>query len=198
MLEADFLETDLHAVALENDAGKLFVVGNLPYSITTPLLTRLIEERHILEQAVILVQREYAARLAAAAGSSDYGSLTVYARFYCVLEPLFHVPPSAFWPKPEVESTLVRVRFRSRPPIEVPDEERFFELVRAAFGQRRKSLSNALATAYEGDRPLASRVLTAARIAGARRGETLEMEEFAHLARADAKVRERVGMGDAE
>jgi len=97
-----------------------------------------------------------------------------------------------------VDSTLVRVRFRSRPPIEVPQEERFFELVRAAFGQRRKSLGNALATAYEGDRALASRVLTAARIAAARRGETLEMEEFAHLARADAKVRERVGMGDPE
>ena len=198
VLEADFLETDLNAIALENDAGKLFVVGNLPYSITTPLLTRLIEERRVLEQAVILVQREYAARLAAAAASADYGSLTVYARFYCVLEPLFHVPPSAFWPKPEVDSTLVRVRFRSRPPIEVPQEERFFELVRAAFGQRRKSLGNALATAYEGDRALASRVLTAARIAAARRGETLEMEEFAHLARADAKVRERVGLGDPE
>ena len=198
VLEADFLETDLNAVALENDAGKLFVVGNLPYSITTPLLTRLIEARHILEQAVILVQREYAARLAAAAGSADYGSLTVYARFHCVLEPLFHVPPSAFWPKPEVDSTLVRVRFRSRPPVEVPDEERFFELVRAAFGQRRKSLSNALATAYDGDRGLASRVLSAARVAGARRGETLEIEVFALLARADAKVRDRVGMGDAE
>jgi 16S rRNA (adenine1518-N6/adenine1519-N6)-dimethyltransferase len=70
--------------------------------------------------------------------------------------------------------------------------------VRAAFGQRRKSLSNALATAYEGDRALASRVLTAARIAGARRGETLEMEEFAHLARADAKVRDRVGLDGGE
>jgi 16S rRNA (adenine1518-N6/adenine1519-N6)-dimethyltransferase len=196
VLEADFLETDLNALALESDAGKLFVVGNLPYAITTPIFTRLIEERAVIEQAVILVQREYAARLAAAAGSKDYGSLTVYARFYCILEPLFHVPPSAFWPKPEVESTLVRVRFRSRPPVEVPDETRFFELVRASFGQRRKTIANAVATAYEGERGLAARVLQAARVPGARRGETLDIEEFARLARADAKVRERVGGGE--
>jgi 16S rRNA (adenine1518-N6/adenine1519-N6)-dimethyltransferase len=188
ILEADFLELDLRALALEMDAGKFFVVGNLPYSITTPILTRLIELRSVLEAAVILVQREYAARLAAAAGSPDYGSLTVYARFYLTLEPLFHVPPSAFWPKPEVESTLVRVRFRSRPPVEVPDEERFFELVRAAFGQRRKTLNNALALAYEGDRERAARVLRLARIPGARRGETLEIDDFARLARADKKI----------
>ena len=196
VVEADFLETDLNALALESDAGRLFVVGNLPYSITTPLFTRLIEQRAVIEQAVILVQREYAARLAAAAGSDDYGSLTVYARFFTVLEPLFTVPPSAFWPRPEVESTLVRVRFRPRPPVEVPDEARFFELVRASFGQRRKTIANALATAFEGERVLVARVLQVARVAGARRGETLDIEEFARLARADAKVRERVA--DAE
>src|SRR4029079_17156318 len=93
VVEGDFLETDLNALALESDAGKLFVVGNLPYSITTPIFTRLIEERAVIEQAVILVQRESAARLAAAADSPDYGSLTVYARFFTVLEPLFTVPP---------------------------------------------------------------------------------------------------------
>jgi len=189
IVEADFLEIDLPALARVAEAGKLIVVGNLPYSITTPLLTRLIEERAAIETAVVLVQREYAARLAAAAGTPDYGSLTVYARYYVTLEPLFNVPPSAFWPKPEVESTLLRIRFRTRPPVEVPDEERFFELVRAAFGQRRKTLGNALALAYDGDRDLAARVLEVAHVVAARRGETLEIDEFARLARADAKVR---------
>jgi 16S rRNA (adenine1518-N6/adenine1519-N6)-dimethyltransferase len=188
ILEADFLEVDLRALALEADVPKLVVVGNLPYSITTPLLTRLIDERSVIETATVLVQREYAARLAAAADTPDYGSLTVYARYYVTLEALFPVSPTAFWPKPEVDSTLVRIRFRTRPPVEVPDEERFFELVRAAFGQRRKTLGNALATAYEGDREMAGRVLKAAAIAGSRRGETLEIDEFAHLARADARV----------
>lgn len=188
ILEADVLETDFRALAVEADARKLFVVGNLPYSITTPILSHLIDHRAVIEQAVFLVQREYAARLAAAADTPDYGSLTVYARYYLTLEPLFLVPPSAFWPKPEVESTLVRARFRTRPPVEVPDEDRLFELVRASFGQRRKSLGNSLATAFDGDRALAQRVLRIAGITAGRRGETLELEEFAKLARAEAKL----------
>lgn len=188
VLEGDVLQTDLEALAVEYDADRLTVVGNLPYSITTPILTYLIQSRAVVDTALFLVQREYAARLAAAAGSPDYGSLTVYARYYLTLEPLFIVPPAAFWPKPEVESTLVRARFRSRPPVEVPDEERFFELVRASFGQRRKSLGNALATAFEDDRTQAQRILRIAGIAAGRRGETLELDEFARLARAEAKA----------
>jgi len=198
ILQADFLQTDLRALAIEEDAERLTVVGNLPYSITTPIISRLIEYRSVLDSALVLVQREYARRLAAAAATSDYGSLTVYARFYTTLEPVFHIPPSAFWPKPEVESTLVRMRFRSRPPVKVPDEERFFALVRAAFGQRRKSLGNALTTAFDGDKALAGRVLRAAGIAGGRRGETLEIDEFARLARADAKVCGSIDAADLE
>ena len=189
IMSADFLDIDLHALALEADAERLVVIGNLPYSITTPLLTHLIENRAILDSALVLVQREYALRLAAAAGTCDYGSLTVYARFYLTLEPLFHVPSTAFWPRPEVSSILVRIRFRKQPPVQVPNVERFFALVRASFGQRRKSLGNALATAFDGDKPAAARVLRVAGIAAGRRGETLEIDEFARLARADAKLR---------
>lgn len=190
ILESDFLEVDLNALALEEDVESLTIVGNIPYSITTPILTRLIESRDVLESALVLVQREYALRLAAAAGTPDYGSLTVYARFFLTLDPLFVVPPSAFWPRPEVESRLIRIRFRRRPPIHIPDETRFFALVRAGFGQRRKTLANALADAYDGDKPLAGRVLKAAGIAPGRRGETLDLEEFGQLARADKKVRD--------
>lgn len=188
IVEADVLQTDFKALAVEYDADRLTVVGNLPYSITTPILTHLIEARTVVDSAIVLVQREYAARLAAAADTPDYGSLTVYARYYLVLEPLFVVPPGAFWPKPEVESTLVRARFRRRPPVEVPDEDRLFELVRASFGQRRKSIGNALATAFGGDRASAQRLLRIAGIAPGRRGETLELEEFARLARAEEKA----------
>jgi 16S rRNA (adenine1518-N6/adenine1519-N6)-dimethyltransferase len=188
ILESDFLQVDLHALALEEDVERLTIVGNLPYSITTPILTRLIESRDVLDSALVLVQREYALRLAAAAGTSDYGSLTVYARFFLTLEPLFIVPPSAFWPKPEVESRLVRIRFRRRPPVQIPDEKRFFALVRAGFGQRRKTLANALADAFEGDKQMAGRVLKVAGIAPTRRGETLDLDEFGRLARADNKV----------
>jgi 16S rRNA (adenine1518-N6/adenine1519-N6)-dimethyltransferase len=188
VVEADILEADLKALAVEFDADRLLVVGNLPYSITTPILTHLIESRSVVDSVLVLVQREYAARLGAAAGTPDYGSLTVYARYYLTLEPLFVVPPGAFWPKPEVESTLVRARFRQRPPVDVPDEERLFELVRASFGQRRKSLGNSLASAFGGDRAAAQRVLRIAGVAPGRRGETLEIDDFARIARAEAKA----------
>ena len=95
-------------------------------------------------------------------------------------------PTPFFWPKPEVESTLVRVRFRSRPPIEVPDEERFFELVRAAFGQRRKSLANALAAGLAISAERARRQAEAAGIDPGRRAETLSLAEFSRLAAPSA------------
>jgi 16S rRNA (adenine1518-N6/adenine1519-N6)-dimethyltransferase len=138
----------------------------------------------------VLVQKEYAARLAAAPGTEDYGSLTVFARYYLRLEPLFHVPPGAFWPKPLVESTLVRLRFRADPPVDVPDEERLFTIVRAAFSQRRKTLANALQQLYGDDKARVERLLRAAHVAGNRRGETLDLEEFARIARHDEPYRE--------
>jgi 16S rRNA (adenine1518-N6/adenine1519-N6)-dimethyltransferase len=186
IVQGDVLELDLAALCARLGVAKVTVVGNVPYSITTPILEWLIEHRAHIETAQILVQREYAARLAAAPGSEDYGSLTVFARYYLRLEPLFHVPPSAFWPRPLVDSTVVRVRFRAAPPVDVPDEARFFAIVRAAFGQRRKTLTNALLPLYDGDRAKVTRLLHAARVAGDRRGETLDLEEFAHLARHDA------------
>jgi 16S rRNA (adenine1518-N6/adenine1519-N6)-dimethyltransferase len=187
--EADVLEMDLDALAREIGETRVRVVGNLPYSITTPIFEWMVEYRDAIASAIVLVQREYAARLAAAAASPEYGSLTVFIRFYFLLEPLFTVPASSFWPRPEVESTLLRLRVRARPPVEVPDAARFFELVRASFGQRRKTLGNALAAAYDGDRVEAARVLRIAGIAAERRGETLTLDDFAHVARADASVR---------
>ncbi len=186
ILEGDILEFDLDALCARLGVERVTVVGNVPYSITTPILEWMIVARKRIESAQILVQKEYAARLAARPGSEDYGSLTVFARYYMRLEPLFHVPPSAFWPRPLVESTVVRIRFRTEPPVEVPDEERLFQIVRAAFGQRRKTLANALMPLYDHDRGRVTRLLHAARVAGERRGETLDLEEFAHIARHDA------------
>jgi 16S rRNA (adenine1518-N6/adenine1519-N6)-dimethyltransferase len=189
IVQGDILELDLESLCERLGVERVTVVGNVPYSITTPILEWLIDHRARIATAQMLVQREYAARLAAAPGSADYGSLTVFTRFYLRLEPLFHVPPSAFWPRPLVDSTVVRVRFRAEPPVEVPDEARFFAIVRAAFGQRRKTLTNALLPLYGDDRSRVARLLHAARIAGERRGETLDLEEFARIARHDAAYR---------
>ena len=186
IVQADILDLDLAEIT---KGEKAVIVGNVPYAITTPILEWLIAQRAHVAHGIVLVQKEYAARLAAAPGTEDYGSLTVFARYYLRLEPLFHVPPGAFWPKPLVDSTLVRLRFRAEPPVEVPDEERLFTIVRASFSQRRKTLTNALQELYGGDKQRVERLLRAAHIAGGRRGETLDLEEFARIARHDEPYR---------
>lgn len=189
IVRGDILDASLPELLKPHQAKRAVVVGNIPYAITTPILEWLIAQRKFVAHGTVLVQREYAARLAAAPDTEDYGSLTVFARYYLRLEPLFHVSPGAFWPKPLVDSTLVRLRFRAEPPVEVPDEERLFTIVRAAFSQRRKTLANALLALYGDNRDRVARLLRAAHVAGNRRGETLDLEEFARIARHDEPYR---------
>ncbi len=189
IVRADIRDMRLAEICARAGFERATVVGNIPYSITTPILEWLIEERARVAAAVVLVQKEYADRLAAAPDTEDYGSLTIFARYYLRLEPLFHVPPGAFWPRPAVDSTLIRLRFRSEPPVEVPDETRLFTIVRAAFGQRRKTLANALLPLYEHDRGRVARLLRSAHVAGNRRGETLDLEDYARIARHEGPYR---------
>ena len=184
LLEADFLEVGLAALATAHDAGKLVVVGNIPYNITTPILERLFEQRAAVKSAVLLVQKEYAERLAAAAGTPEYGSLTLFARYHALLEPLMPVRASAFWPRPEVDSMLVRFLLRERPPVEVPDEAVLFRIIRGSFQMRRKQLINTLAETLELGKERIERMCRQARVDPQRRGETLTLEEFARLTRA--------------
>jgi 16S rRNA (adenine1518-N6/adenine1519-N6)-dimethyltransferase len=182
IVEGDFLEFDLAACAAAHGVDKLAVVGNIPYNITTPILERIFEQRAVVRSAVLLVQKEYAERLAAAAGSPAYGSLTLFARYHALLEPLMTVRPSAFWPRPEVDSMLVRVLLRERPPVEAP-EALLFAIIRASFQQRRKQLANTLEAALGWPREAIERLGPHAGIDLRRRGETLTLEEFARLAR---------------
>src|SRR5439155_11241777 len=99
-VRGDILDVDLASLLAKHGAKKAVIVGNVPYAITTPILEWLIAQRAQVASGVVLVQREHAARLAAAPDTEDYGSLTIFARYYLRLEPLFHVPPGAFWPKP--------------------------------------------------------------------------------------------------
>lgn len=186
IVEGDFLEFDLHALAAKHDVRQLAVVGNIPYNITTPILERLFEQRAVVRSAVLLVQKEYAQRLAAAAGSPEYGALTVYARWHALLEPLLTIKAASFWPRPDVDSMLVRVFMREKPPVDAP-EALLFRIVRAAFQQRRKQLTSTLANALDRDAGFVSHVGAAAGVDLKRRGETLTLEEFAKLARAVAQ-----------
>lgn len=180
----DALEVDLGALTR---LGRTVVVGNLPYRITSPLLEALLTADPAFAGIVVMVQREVGQRLAADPGTREYGALTLLARFYAgPPEIIAELSPASFHPPPRVRSVVLRIIPREPPIADAAGRERLFALVRAAFGQRRKQLANALAGApgLPLDREQALRVLSAAGIDPQRRGETLSLEEFVALAAA--------------
>jgi len=183
IIEADVLETDLRAIAARHGVAKLAVIGNIPYNITTPILEWLFDAHDVVRSAVLLVQKEYAERLAAAAGSPEYGSLTLFTRYHALLEPLMTLSSGSFWPRPDVDSMLVRFFMRDQPPVEVPDVPLLFRIIRGSFHMRRKQLLNTLEETLGLDKVRLERLCRHAGIDPKRRGETLTLEEFAKLAR---------------
>ncbi|MDH7601832.1 MAG: 16S rRNA (adenine(1518)-N(6)/adenine(1519)-N(6))-dimethyltransferase RsmA [Armatimonadota bacterium] len=185
---ADFLKLDLEDFLGDRWSGKWVLVGNLPYSITSPLITKTVSAKHLFSKIVVTVQKEVAQRLSAEPGSDQYGALTVFVQYYCEVEQLAVIPPSAFFPVPEVESALVRLKPRERPAVDVSDEQLFFAVVRSAFGKRRKTLLNALSSSpvLRWNRDQTYRILSRTGIDPSRRGETLSLGEFARLADAAA------------
>ena len=159
------------------------VVANIPYNITSPLVTTLLTQRGRFSRIVLLVQKEVAARLGAKAGTPDYGSLSVFVQYHAQVETLGIVSRRVFFPPPDVDSAIVRLTPHNAPPAAVSSEARLFAVVRAAFGQRRKALLNALSgdPALGWSREQAAAALEAAGIDGGRRGETLTLAEFARL-----------------
>ena len=165
-------------------SGRVLVVGNLPYSVAKPILTSLIEARRCIDQMALMFQKEVAERVAAAPGSKVYGMLSVLTQMACDVELAFTVSPGAFAPPPKVDSAVVHLRVREAPPVPVDDPERFRVVVQAAFAQRRKSLSNALAAGLSLGAERARALLTSSGIDPGRRAETLSLAEFARLANA--------------
>lgn len=186
VIEQDVLNFDFAAAAeLAAPAadGRLSVVGNLPYYITSPILLKLAANHAVLDLAVLMVQREVADRVAAAPGSRDYGLLSVTVQMYGPVEPLFTLPPSAFSPPPQVHSTVFRWRFAPRFTQLDVEEAGFLRFVRAAFAQKRKTLINNLrAAGISSD--AASAALTAASVPAGARAESLPIETLAAIWRA--------------
>jgi 16S rRNA (adenine1518-N6/adenine1519-N6)-dimethyltransferase len=180
ILEADALETDF--TALHPGHARPAVIGNVPYYISSPLLIALIAQHARLGPTTLMLQREVVDRLVAAPGSKDYGSLSVMLQARAELERVRHVPPSAFVPRPKVDSTVLRIRWLPEPRVPLGDPEHFERVVRAAFGQRRKMLRNSLRTRFE-DAAL-SAAEAASKVSLARRAETLNLDEFSRLALA--------------
>jgi 16S rRNA (adenine1518-N6/adenine1519-N6)-dimethyltransferase len=150
LLFADALKLDLAALMAERMPGMRHVVcANLPYNVTTPALTALIEAG-CFERITVMIQREVARRICSKAGTADYGAFGVYVQWHTEPELLFEVPPSCFVPQPKVTSAVIRLTPRGAPPLPVRDEALLFRLVRAAFNQRRKTLVNAVSSQVPG------------------------------------------------
>ena len=162
------------------------VAANLPYYITTPIIMTLLERRLPISRLVTMVQKEVADRMVAEPGTKAYGALSVAVQYYTQPHVELDVPPRSFIPAPEVDSVVIVCDVREEPPVTVADEKLFFRVVRAAFGQRRKTLSNALKGAGF-DKELIRTALPAAGIDGTRRGETLSLTDFAAIATAFLK-----------
>jgi 16S rRNA (adenine1518-N6/adenine1519-N6)-dimethyltransferase len=187
--EADAARIDYAALAAKyatptaSPTSKLSVVGNLPYHLTSPILFSLLDQVDAIERAVFLVQREVAERLAAAPGTKDWGILSVLLQREADVSIERIVPPGAFLPPPKVESAVVCALFR--PPADpIVDPERLRRLVKAGFGQRRKTLANALRSARLASPEALAEALARAGIDPVRRGETLTVAEWAALDRA--------------
>ena len=163
-------------------ASNYKVVANLPYYITTPIIMGLLESKMPIDVLVTMVQKEVAQRMVAKPGTKDYGSLSVAVQYYTKAEIVFIVEPDSFIPAPKVDSAVIRCTRLEEPPVQV-NEKVFFRVVKAAFAQRRKTLSNTLKTTGVPAETLKI-ILANAGIDGTRRGETLTMEEFATLANA--------------
>ncbi len=184
----DFLEIDIREFLDERDSGRWIVIANLPYYITTPIVTTLLGSKECFRSIMLMVQREVARRLRAAAGSDDYGAITVFVQYHCIVESVMKVSRNVFYPIPDVDSEIVKLTVRDRPAVEVDDEGLFFRVVRAAFGKRRKTLLNALSSSDDlgWSKERAEAALNQAGIDPGRRGETLDLDEFALIANARA------------
>ena len=185
IVPGDALKLDLSALAAEKFSGlRPLVCANLPYNITTPVLTRLVETP-CFESVTVLLQKEVAQRLAARQGSSDGGAFTLWLQYRMETEILFDVPAAKFFPAPKVDSAVLRCVRRERPAVAVEDEAFFFRVVRGAFLLRRKTLVNSLSSALPelGKERIQSAMETCG-LPPSVRGEKLSLEDFARLAAA--------------
>lgn len=186
----DVLKLDIPALVEERFPGlRPMACANLPYYITSPILTALLEAE-CFDSVTVMIQKEVAQRIAAAPGTPDYGAFSVLCQYYAEPELLFEVPAHCFVPQPKVTSAVIQLRVRKERPWDIPDPELFFRVVRASFAMRRKKLSNGLASGFpELGKTGAAEVIEAAGFDANVRGETLGIPEFARITNEISKRR---------
>ena len=184
VIHEDVLKVDLCKLAEEKNGGKpIKVVANLPYYITTPIIMGLFENHVPVESITIMVQKEVADRMKTGPGSKDYGALSLAVQYYAKPELVANVPPNCFMPRPRVGSAVIRLTRHTEVPVEAEDEKLMFQIIRASFNQRRKTLVNGLGNAPELHIPkeMTTEVLEEMGLSASVRGEALTLAQFAEL-----------------
>ncbi|MFG6324682.1 MAG: 16S rRNA (adenine(1518)-N(6)/adenine(1519)-N(6))-dimethyltransferase RsmA [Lachnospiraceae bacterium] len=185
IINEDILKVDINAIVQEKNNGKpIKVVANLPYYITTPIIMGLFESHVPLESITIMVQKEVAERMQVGPGTKDYGALSLAVQYYAKPEVMLTVPAGCFMPRPNVDSSVIKLTRHEKPCVSVSDEKWMFDIIRASFNQRRKTLVNGLGNAPELNLTKEN-ILSALEKTGLLptvRGEALTLEQFASLA----------------
>lgn len=181
LIHGDILEVSLEQILPQT---KFKLVGNLPYSIATPVLFRIFDWREHFSTLVLMVQKEVADRIASGPGTKDYGTLSVWCHVHGRITDKINVSPEAFFPRPKVRSTVLKFELYAEPLVGAGEMAKFRGLVRAAFGQRRKTLSNTMTSWLKRERPEIDGFLLAQGIDPKRRGETLTVDDFVKLSHA--------------
>ena len=185
IINEDILKVDINAIVQEKNDGKpIKVVANLPYYITTPIIMGLFESYVPLESITIMVQKEVAERMQVGPGTKDYGALSLAVQYYAKPEVMMTVPASCFMPRPNVDSAVIKLTRHEKPLVQVSDEKLMFEIIRAAFNQRRKTLVNSLNNAggLNINKEIVLAALEAMGLSATIRGEALTLAQFAELA----------------
>ena len=185
VVNQDILKTDLKEIIdLQDFRGKVRIIGNLPYYITTPIIMKLLEDNTGAETITVMIQKEVADRLKAAPGKKECGAISLMVQYFAEVSEIVKVPRTVFVPQPKVDSTVLRLDVRREKPVMVEDEEYFFKVIKAGFAQRRKTVANSLSVLGDVSREEILNALEKAGIDPVRRGETLSLGEYAALSKA--------------
>ncbi|SFU55049.1 16S rRNA (adenine(1518)-N(6)/adenine(1519)-N(6))-dimethyltransferase RsmA [Butyrivibrio sp. M55] len=184
IINEDILKVDIESIVKEYNEGRAIkVVANLPYYITTPIIMKLFESGAPIDSITVMVQKEVADRMVMGPGNKDYGSLSLAVGYYAKATAVMNVPPGSFIPQPNVGSAVVHLKRYEKPAVEVGDAKYMFEIIRTAFNQRRKTLSNSLSNnpSLKVTRQQVQDALTEINIDEKARGEVLSLTQFARL-----------------
>lgn len=185
VINDDILKIDLHKLIEDEFSGmRVVVCANLPYYITSPVIMKLLEEKLPIDAITVMVQKEAAQRICADLGTRNSSAVTVAVNYYSTPQLLFHVSAGSFMPAPKVDSAVIRLDVSSEPRVKTLDEKMFFKVVKAAFAQRRKTLSNSLSSGLSLSKDVVAQVLAKCELPATTRAEQLTLEDFAKIADA--------------